>query len=544
MNPLSPRVRAAAAPTWHRRLAWWIGSTALALLFSGGCASPSSSVPSATQPTSNSGGVGARSTAATGRSVFNVRDFGAVGDGVRDDWWAFQQAINAATRQPGGGTVWVPRPASHWRLSHALRVYSRVMIKVPDADTRIVCSGNAGPQPDASGATGQNQWMATGCLMMGAMVSSAVDTLPTLRLQPTRKGSQEVALQTPAERTQLAVGDLVAVEDERSFRIGAQAQETRFPAEMQVQRIEGFTSGGDVRLRYPVDRTGQTVLRRLTNLAQTPGWPTLKLLNGPDTGIALFASFQSGVEGGNWETGQPLSPFMSGGGALECSVKPRTVKAGYGVGYGNLFVRCDMSAEQQQVAHTALELAFHSERTRVTLGTVSTLPTQALQKGVALPRWSVGITEASRFNQVNIQRLVIQNGLPDADHPGNPSGNDAVVMLASQCNSVRVQQLEGPGLNGVPARVITMRYAGTAPVAKGNLIEIEQSQMQSQLSLVLISGPGTQDNGVRVSRHAGVIRDAQARRQLIAPDAGPNDVSVSPQDTSREARPGPRCDLD
>src|SRR4030042_2012060 len=41
-------------------------------------------------------------------SVYNVRNFGAVGDGKHDDTKAFQQALDQAGRA-GGGTVLAPR---------------------------------------------------------------------------------------------------------------------------------------------------------------------------------------------------------------------------------------------------------------------------------------------------------------------------------------------------------------------------------------------------------------------------------------------------
>ena len=40
--------------------------------------------------------------------IFNVRDFGAVGDGIADDQSAFQAAINAALAA-GGGTIYIPK---------------------------------------------------------------------------------------------------------------------------------------------------------------------------------------------------------------------------------------------------------------------------------------------------------------------------------------------------------------------------------------------------------------------------------------------------
>ena len=39
--------------------------------------------------------------------IFNVKDFGAVGDGLTDDRLAIQAAVNAA-RAAGGGEVYIP----------------------------------------------------------------------------------------------------------------------------------------------------------------------------------------------------------------------------------------------------------------------------------------------------------------------------------------------------------------------------------------------------------------------------------------------------
>ncbi len=51
----------------------------------------------------------ANATVLTGHDeVFNVHDYGAVGDGVHPDGPGIQAAINAAAANPGGGTVYIP----------------------------------------------------------------------------------------------------------------------------------------------------------------------------------------------------------------------------------------------------------------------------------------------------------------------------------------------------------------------------------------------------------------------------------------------------
>jgi hypothetical protein len=77
-------------------------------LFTGaasGIAAPS--VLGATTPTPSPSTATAPAASAVSDLVFNVRDFGAVGDGTTDDLPAISAAISAATAQ-GGGTVWFP----------------------------------------------------------------------------------------------------------------------------------------------------------------------------------------------------------------------------------------------------------------------------------------------------------------------------------------------------------------------------------------------------------------------------------------------------
>ena len=50
---------------------------------------------------------GCSSTPHLSRAVFNVRDFGAVGDGTKKDTVAFQKALDACAVS-GGGEVLVP----------------------------------------------------------------------------------------------------------------------------------------------------------------------------------------------------------------------------------------------------------------------------------------------------------------------------------------------------------------------------------------------------------------------------------------------------
>jgi hypothetical protein len=58
-------------------------------------------------------------------AVFNVKDFGAFGDGTTDDTVAIQAAATAAV----GGTLWFPKPSSRYKITAAINLSSNCVIK-------------------------------------------------------------------------------------------------------------------------------------------------------------------------------------------------------------------------------------------------------------------------------------------------------------------------------------------------------------------------------------------------------------------------------
>jgi polygalacturonase len=73
-------------------------------------------------------------------TTFNIRDFGALGDGVTNDAAAIQAAIDAA-HQNGGGTVFVPAGATF--LSGSIVLKSNVELNVERGAT-LQASGEWG----------------------------------------------------------------------------------------------------------------------------------------------------------------------------------------------------------------------------------------------------------------------------------------------------------------------------------------------------------------------------------------------------------------
>jgi len=80
--------------------------------------------------------------AAAGRANFNVRDFGAAGDGAKLDTNAIQKAVDACS-QAGGGSVWFPAGAY---LSGTIVLKSHVMIHL-DAGATLLGSKNLQDYP-------------------------------------------------------------------------------------------------------------------------------------------------------------------------------------------------------------------------------------------------------------------------------------------------------------------------------------------------------------------------------------------------------------
>jgi polygalacturonase len=82
------------------------------------------------------------SAAAAGTGIFNVRDYGAVGDGRTKNTAAFAQAV-VACAAAGGGTVWVP--AGKY-LTGTIQLESNLTLHL-DAGSELLFSGDAADAP-------------------------------------------------------------------------------------------------------------------------------------------------------------------------------------------------------------------------------------------------------------------------------------------------------------------------------------------------------------------------------------------------------------
>lgn len=84
------------------------------------------------------------------RSMVNAKDFGAVGDGVADDWAAIQAAAAKAAQGGGGSWVFLPPTSGGYRITQGLKLPSYVGI----------CGASPSRYPFAAGAPNVSQIIA------------------------------------------------------------------------------------------------------------------------------------------------------------------------------------------------------------------------------------------------------------------------------------------------------------------------------------------------------------------------------------------------
>jgi hypothetical protein len=200
---------------------------------------------------------------------FNVKDFGAKGDGVADDTPAIQSAVNAATRNAGGGTVHFPKgtyllnsasPSRHPWAFHNLVIDSNVTL-VGETGAKLL-QGPKGRHPLPEGAEGvRNTVLAFGADHETIRFQNPAFNGGFYPLQATEASGTKVALKTAAESSKFRPGDYVAIYETTKGDV--------IPTETgRITTVDAAT--GELGLKEPLSRSFKTPsIANVTRVATT-----------------------------------------------------------------------------------------------------------------------------------------------------------------------------------------------------------------------------------------------------------------------------------
>ena len=176
-----------------------------------------------------------------GAQGFNVRDFGALGDGTTNDQAAIQAAINACA-VAGGGTVFFPKGTY---LLNTRTVNS--LLNIPDGARNLRLLGEKGATLTTTlGNTGFAMFISGG--VDTAVIETMQEPVYTLSGSYTT-GVMSLTLATPAQASNFAVGDYILI------RTGQTIDGFSDQPDCEVNRVRARDTGtGVITLEWPTTK--------------------------------------------------------------------------------------------------------------------------------------------------------------------------------------------------------------------------------------------------------------------------------------------------
>lgn len=309
----------------------------------------------------------------------NVRDFGAVGDGVTDDTAAIQAAVDYAYAN-GKDVVY---PAD-------IPAYYKVTINIicrPGVSHRGV-NGHAKIKNLNTGGTTMNRAV----FLLGNIALGYTELLTSYNCGTVGPGTS-ITLTTPGDASNFAVGDQVVTQS-TAFRtvLGFKLNEY-----MHLNRITAI-NGGVITLAYPIDVSYAGGIAKLS---------TITTFNAP-INIPLYFIDNCVFE--NLDIEAAVGPFPAYGGMYNVAFRDCIIKGAWNI-YGNCFQYCTFDNIRGYFSDLPCEFAQNSLYSKV----VNSSFTYYNDAAVLAPNGRFQIAEASRGcsatnNSFDVNGLAITPG--------------------------------------------------------------------------------------------------------------------------------------